>query len=298
MYSMRPMNPAAAIALSLLLSAAGAAAPGTARAQDMINNLPDYTGAWYLGHIMQYRGDEDDEARPAKQQPDAKKAAPVGKEEPSMPEVDPGELLAQATYTPSQRMTAKIDAAFADYLGGQQPAAQSSELLRALAMDNPPGSPFARLLAGAVGAGTPVEILHELESGGLQHDYARWLSSMGYSDRNLFDVHTAFLMHSWAVANGGIMTADSRDAFAAVRGDLLDLQSRPGAPRLISRDDARKQQEAQSFALLTALLVSAWERADAGDKAVLSTGVAALGRRIGVDYGKVALTRDGFVGKD
>lgn len=291
----RPVNPAAAIALSMLLSAT--AAPGAARAQDMINNLPDYTGAWYLGDIMRYRGEEDDEARPARKQRDAK---PVSRqeEEASMPQVDPAELLEQASYTPSRAVTAKIEAAFADYLAGKPPDARSPELLRALAMDNPAGSPFARLLAGALDAGARADILGKLESGGLQQDYARWLSSMGYSDRNLFDVHTAFLMHSWAVANGGVMTADSRDAFAAVRGDLLALQARPDAPRLISRDDARKQQEAQSFALLTALLVSAWERADAGDKAVLRTGVSALGRRIGVDYGKVSLTRDGFVGKD
>lgn len=290
---MRPMT-SAAIALALL---SAAAAPGTARAQDMINNLPDYTGAWYLGHIMQYRGEEDDEARPAKKPRDAK-PAPGAKEETPMPEVDPAELLEQASYTPSPAVTAKIDAAFADYLAGQPPDARSSELLRALAMDSPAGSPFARLLAGALDAGTRADILGKLEAGGLQHDYARWLSSMGYSERNLFDVHTAFLMHSWAVANGGVMTADSRDAFAAVRGELVALQARPDAPRLISRDDARKQREAQSFALLTALLVSAWDRADAGDKAVLRKGVAALGRRIGVDYGKVALTGDGFVARD
>src|SRR3546814_3100334 len=86
---------------------------------------------------------------------------------------------------------------------------------------------------------------------------------MGYTDRNLFDVHAAFLMHSWAIANNGVMTRDSKAAFGAVREELAELQAGADAPRTLSRSDARKQEEAQSFALLTALLVSAWADADA-----------------------------------
>src|SRR3546814_3165267 len=85
---------------------------------------------------------------------------------------------------------------------------------------------------------------------------------MGYTDRNLFDVHAAFLMHSWAIANNGVMTRDSKAAFGAVREELVELQAGADAPRTLSRSDARKQEGAQSFALLTALLVSAWARSE------------------------------------
>src|SRR3546814_7221445 len=86
--------------------------------------------------------------------------------------------------------------------------------------------------------------------GELQQSYAQWLSSMGYTDRNLFDVHAAFLMHSWAIANNGVMTRDSKAAFGAVREELAELQAGADAPRTLSRSDARKQEEAQRFALL------------------------------------------------
>jgi hypothetical protein len=42
------------------------------------------------------------------------------------------------------------------------------------------------------------------------------------------------------------------------------------------------------------LLVSAWQDADAREKAVLRDGVKAFGRRIGIDYAAVTLTPDGF----
>ena len=278
----------------LALAFAPAAGLGDARAQDMINNTPDYIGAWYLGDIMRYRGDED-EGRKKTRQPDEDRKMSVEEEQPSGSGVAPSTLLKQATYAPSKQVTAALDAAFAGFLaGGQRTGASSPGLLRALAMDNPPGSPFARLLAKRLGGGTQEEILRTLEAGKLQHEYAQWLSSMGYSDTNLFDVHTAFLMHSWAIANKGTMTADSNAAFRAVRDELVEMQSGPDAPRTMATSNAKKQEEAQSFALLTALLVSAWQEADAQDKSVLRAGVASLGRRIGIDYGKVVLTSDGF----
>jgi hypothetical protein len=218
----------------------------------------------------------------------------VDEKQPSDSGVAPSTLLKQATYTPSKQVTDTLDAAFAEFLAGQRTGAFSPGLLRALAMDNPPGSPFARLLAERLGGGTREEILHALESGPLQREYAQWLSSMGYSETNLFDVHTAFLMHSWAIANTGTMTADSDAAFRAVRDELVDMQAGPDAPRTMATSNAKKQEEAQSFALLTALLVDAWQEADAQDKAVLRAGVSALGRRIGIDYGKVVLTGNGF----
>src|SRR3546814_18792205 len=98
---------------------------------------------------------------------------------------------------------------------------------------------------------------------------------MGYTDRNLFDVHAAFLMHSWAIANNGVMTRASKAAFGAVREELAELQAGADPPRTLSRSDARKPEEAPSFALLTALLVTAWAAAHARVKIVLSTRVTA-----------------------
>src|SRR3546814_15013148 len=97
---------------------------------------------------------------------------------------------------------------FAGFLAGQRPDASSPGLLLALAQDNPAGSPFLDLLAGGLGGGDRDALRAALRRGELQQSYAQWLSSMGYTDRNLFDVHAAFLMHSWAIANNGVMTRD------------------------------------------------------------------------------------------
>src|SRR3546814_13420253 len=95
------------------------------------------------------------------------------------------------------------------------------------------------LLAGGLGGGDRDALRAALRRGELQQSYAQWLSSMGYTDRNLFDVHAAFLMHSWAIANNGVMTRDSKAAFRAVREDLPTLPAGPDAPRALSRPDAR-----------------------------------------------------------
>src|SRR3546814_12603324 len=98
-------------------------------------------------------------------------------------------------------------------------SASSPGLLRALAQDNPAGSPFLDLLAGGLGGGDRDALRAALRRGELRQSYAQWLSSMGYTDRNLFDVHAAFLMHSWAIANTGVLTRDRQPAFGALRAD-------------------------------------------------------------------------------
>lgn len=250
------------------------AIPTPAFAQDMINNLPDYTSAWVMGDLMQRRGrDSGDKAdRKSRKAPDPQAI-----------------LTTQATYTPSATVRSKVDGAFTSYLAGQRPAS-APVLLRALAEDSPPGSAFARLLAAELGNGEDA-IRRQLQQGQLQSDYGRWLTSMGYSDRNLFDVNTAFLMHSWSIANGGVRTRYPKITFGTVRDDLMNQQD-PG--RMAGRSNALKQEEAQSFALFTALLVSAWENADTRERSVLSRGVAELGKRIGIDYRRVRLSADGF----
>src|SRR3546814_4903473 len=124
-----------------------------------------------------------------------------------------------------------------------------------------------------LGGGDRDALRAALRRGELQQSYAQWLSSMGYTDRNLFDVHAAFLMHSWAIANNGVMTRDSKAAFGAVREELAELQAGADAPRTLSRSDARKPEEAPSFALRTALPVSAWDTAGTRRQRLLSNGV-------------------------
>lgn len=265
-----------------------------AYAQDMINNLPDYTSAWVMGDLMQRRGKHRKDKSKDRQEEKRKVEEPDKQTAAKPPPPDAETILRQAAYVPSDKIEVTLDEAFAGFLAGQRPDASSPGLLRALAADNPAGSPFLDLLAGGLGGGDRDALRAALQSGELQQSYAQWLSSMGYTDRNLFDVHAAFLMHSWAIANNGVMTRDSKAAFGAVREELVELQMREDAPRTLSRSDARKQEEAQSFALVTALLVSAWADADAREKIVLSNGVNALGRRIGIDYAAVALTEDGF----
>src|SRR5690606_11604494 len=134
----------------------------------------DYTSAWVMGDLMQRRG---------RSRGDKAERKP-----------DPQVILAkQATYTPSATVRSKVDSAFAGYLAGRQ-VVSAPMLLRALAADSSPGSAFTRLLAAELG-GSEASIGSRLRQGQLQNDYGRWLTSMGYSDRNLFDVHTAFLMH-------------------------------------------------------------------------------------------------------
>lgn len=289
---MRLLLPLAALVFGLGASLFPARA---AHAQDMINNLPDYTSAWVMGDLMQRRGKQrGDKSRKGRQDEERKVEQPDTKVAAKPPSPDPETILHQGTYAPSPTVEATLDDAFAGFLAGQRPDASSPGLLRALAADNPAGSPFLDLLADGLGGGGRGALRAALRRGELQQGYAQWLSSMGYTERNLFDVHAAFLMHTWAIANNGVMTRDSKAAFAAVREELVALQAREDAPRTLSRSDARKQEEAQSFALLTALLVSAWDGADAREKIVLRDGVNALGRRIGIDYAAVALTGDGF----
>lgn len=282
--------------LAALVSGLGASLfpARAAHAQDMINNLPDYTGAWLMADLMQRRGRDPEETSRKDRQEERKVEQPDRQAAAKPPAPDAETILRQAAYVPSAKVEATLDDAFAGFLAGQRPDASSPGLLRALAEDNPAGSPFLDLLAGGLGGGDRDALRAALQRGELQHSYAQWLSSMGYTDRNLFDVHAAFLMHSWAIANNGVMTRDSKAAFGAVREELAELQAGADAPRTLSRSDARKQEEAQSFALLTALLVSAWADADAREKIVLANGVSALGRRIGIDYAAVTLTEDGF----
>jgi hypothetical protein len=155
------------------------AIPSQGPGQDMINNLPDYTSAWVMGDLMQRRGRDYDE--PAERPRAENRKTAEAREKASA-----GKLFEQATYRPSPDAQIRIEQSFAAYLEGRENDGPTPELLRAVMKDNPVGSPFARLLASAVGGGEP-RAIHQVG-----RDYADWLASKGYSERNLFDVHTAF----------------------------------------------------------------------------------------------------------
>jgi len=255
--------------------------PSQGPAQDMINNLPDYTSAWVMGDLMQRRGRDYDE--PAERPGAKNRKAAEAREQASATE-----LLEQAIYRPSPDPETRIEHSFTAYLEGRENDGPTPELLRAVMEDNPVGSPFARLLASAVGGGER-RAIHQVG-----RDYADWLASKGYSERNLFDVHTAFLLHAWSIANSGVTISDTDNAFRAIRNGLVDMQARAESSKLLRRDSAQKQEEAQSFALMTALLVSTWSSADPGGRLVLTKGTDALGRRIGADFRRLKLTPDGL----
>lgn len=233
------------------------AIPSQGPAQDMINNLPDYTSAWVMGDLMQRSGRDYDE--PAERPRAENRKAAEEREQASA-----GKLLEQATYRPSPDAQVRIEQSFAAYLEGRENDGMTPELLRAVMKDNPVGSPFARLLASAVGGGEP-RAIHQVG-----RDYADWLASKGYSERNLFDVHTAFLLHAWSITNRGVTISDTDSAFRAIRNGLFDVQARTESSELLRRDNAQKQEEAQNLTLTTALLVSAWSSADPGGRLVLT----------------------------
>src|SRR3546814_21094896 len=103
----------------------------------MINNLPDYTGAWLMADRMQRRGrDPEEESRkPAKED---RKMEELDRQEAAKPPAPDAEtILRQAAYVPSAEVEAALDDAFAGFLAGQRPDASSPGLLLALAQDNP-----------------------------------------------------------------------------------------------------------------------------------------------------------------
>src|SRR3546814_12186100 len=85
----------------------------------MINNLPDYTGAWLMADLMQRRGrDPEEESRkPAKED---RKMEELDRQEAAKPPAPDAEtILRQAAYVPSAEVEAALADAFAGFLAGQ-----------------------------------------------------------------------------------------------------------------------------------------------------------------------------------
>lgn len=248
-------------------------APGTATSQDMLNNTPDYIGAWNHAHIMRHRGDT---ARARESQSDiaARNRSSVER---------------QLRYSASPRVTARVHAAFADYLGGGRgDRAHWPALLRAVARDSPPGSPFAQALGRRFGA-DHAAILATLQSGAAQAELRKGLAAAGRSDDRLLDVHASFLLLSWMVANGETAVRNPNAAFDGIQQQLVAQHVDDAGG-----DDATLQEAAETMALLDVMLNVAWFDATPAETRVLQSGVASLGRRLGMDYTRLGLTASGF----
>src|SRR3546814_13152047 len=98
-----------------------------AHAQDMINNLPDYTGAWLMADLMQRRGrDPEEESRtPAKED---RKMEELDRQEAAKPPApDAQQILRQAAHLPHAEVAEAPDGAFPGFLAGQRPDATPPE---------------------------------------------------------------------------------------------------------------------------------------------------------------------------
>ncbi len=250
------------------------AVPGTAGAQDMLNNTPDYIGAWNHAHLMRHRGGDDASARTSRAEVEARTRADVER---------------RLVYRSTPAVTARVHAAFADYLGGGRADTSTwPGLLRTIARDNPPGSPFARTLGRRFGADRAA-VLATLRSGAAQAELRKGLAAAGRSDTNLLDVHASFLMLSWMVANGEDAVRNPNAAFDGIQRQLV-AQRADDAGGV----DATLQEAAETMALLDVMLNVAWFDAPPAERQVLQRGVAALGRRLGMDYTALGLTSSGF----
>ena len=255
--------------IALLLAVSGAAA-----AQDMLNNTPDYIGAWNHAHIMRHPGDSARTSRESQSQREARDRAAV---------------VHQLAYRSSPRVTARVHTAFADYLGGAgSDRAGWPALLRAVAQDNPPGSPFAEVLGRRFGDNRS-KIFATLQSGAAQAELRKGLAAAGRSDKNLLDVHASFLMISWIIANGEEAVRNPNAAFEGIQAQLVAQRADDAGG-----DDATLQEAAETMALLDVMFNVAWFGATPAEQQILQRGVAALGRRLGMDYTRLGLTASGF----
>lgn len=266
---------AAALAWLLL-----AASPGAARAQD---NAPliDGVGAYTHSQIMRHRGDEaatpaDKRGRNAAPDPRAGKRAALS--------------LDSLSFAPAPAVSKTLNAAFADSLTGRRPTLDHATL-RAIDAEFVRNPRFRELLARQLG-GDRDQVLLALQSGRLQAQFRRRLAEHGYSSRNLGDVINAFMIYGWTLVNDGARS-DHGAAFAALRQRLTDSLARGEAMTTMER--SRMQEAAELYGLVATLAAAAWQNAASpAERASLRDGVAAIGRGIGIDFRRVALTDRGF----
>ncbi|WP_337243316.1 hypothetical protein [Luteimonas sp. gir] len=260
--------------MAAMLMTALIVASGGAMGQDMINNTPDYIGAWNHAHIMRYRDRSEQ---------------PTGPSRSEIAEQQRESVERALAYRSVPQVTRRVNEAFADYLAGvRQPEASLPPLLRAVAQDNPAGSEFAQILARRFGADRS-QIIATLERGDAQQELRRGFRQAGKSDRSLIDLHASFLMTSWVVANGRDSVRNPNQAFSGIQEQLIAQRADDADGR-----DAVLQEAAETMALMNVMINSAWFGGSARDKRVLQDGVVKMGRRLGMDYTRMGLTSTGF----
>lgn len=263
-------------ALALLL----AASPGAVRAQDTAP-LIDGVGAYTHSQIMRHRGDEAATPtnkpgdKPAPNQRAGKRAA-LG--------------FDSLTFAPVPAVSKTLNAAFADSLTGRRPTLDHATL-RGIDAEFVRNPRFRELLARQLG-GDREQVLLALQSGRLQAQFQRRLAGHGYSTRNLGDVINAFMIYGWTLVNDGARS-DHGAAFAALRQRLGDSLAR--GEKMTTMDRADMQEAAELYGLVATLAAAAWQNAGSpAERASLRDGVNAIGRGIGIDFRRVALTERGF----
>lgn len=135
-----------------------------------------------------------------------------------------------------------------------------------------------------------------LDSGALQKAFAAVLAKAGLSPTDLADVMTGYLVVAWELVNAQDTTANA-EGYAVARNRMRDSLARN--PRVAALSDADKQRIAETLGVL--IMLSAAER-DALKKRGqldklprLQEGVRQSALKLGVDLGKVAFTRNGFL---
>jgi len=154
---------------------------------------------------------------------------------------------------------------------------------------------FADLL-GSLQPDKREQIASELDSGAMQTKFAELLSSYGYSNRNLADVMTAYLIIAWEVVHNKDAT-QFINGIGTVHVNMRSALSHSQNVRELT--DAQKQELAETLGNLTMLAAVAKntlvQRGDTEHLALLQENVRATTQKFGVDLASVRLTDQGFV---
>jgi hypothetical protein len=257
--------------------AAVTVAIGTAWAQDLTVTSPNYVDSWYQSHIMRWPG------------PDGGKGGVVPTPAPDAASSDP---YARLAFTPSPEGTAAVDAAFADILSGQRSGIWP-EWTRRFETGVMQDRGFVALLARQLGTDREA-IRRALRTGVLREEFARLLSTQRVSAWNFGDAQNAFAVYAWSVVKGDVRqdrSAALRAMQRTLRGNLVRAKNPPPVP-----SPAESQEMAEAFAILTTLILRAWEDArDPAERTRLQDGVQALGLEFGYDFRRVVVTDRGMM---
>lgn len=271
----------------LLGSALALVIPGALRGQDMpyVDAVSAYNHANVMSKPLERSVERDRRAAPAR------RAGDLDPDDPRLA-AEKARLRAALRFQPSSDVSRRIAEAIAAVLDGAA-VPHAPQMLQAATPPIAADPGFRRLLARTLGDDR-AQRRRTLDSGVLQRRFAQRLAAIGLSAHDLANAHHAFLAYSWAVANGR-PRADIAAPLTAMRQRLLRELEREGV-HLPSQTDAVKQQDAETLAVLTELLLAAADQAaTAAERAAVRDGARALGRGFGIDYRAVVLDGRGFV---